>query len=356
MSDLHLIVNGRRYGGWKSIRCVRSIQSISGSFDLDVTDRWGGQEEPWPIAEEDACRVEIDGTTVIDGYVSRRSIALSGVARTLTFSGRDGAAALVDSSALLDRWTFRNASVLAIARKIAEPFGLSVSLQPGLVLPKAQRKFVVAPGDTAFAAIERAAQPAGVLVVSDGSGGLLLTRAGTARAAALVEGENIHTASVDYTADDRFSRYVVLTNVGGTDNASGPVTRVRGEATDEGVQRTERVLVIRPEAGVTAEYANRRADWEARIRAAKAESVTVGVLGWKQPDGTLWPLNALVRVRSPGIGVDGDLLISQVEHSKSEAGELSQLSLVRPDAFTPEPRAVVKSSSGARKEFAGGVR
>lgn len=366
-SDLQLVVNGRRFGGWKGVRVTRSIESLAGSFSLDVTDRWADQDAAWPIGEEDACRVEIDGETVIDGFVDRRSVSLSATSRTLSYSGRDACAALVDCSAELDKWTFRNASVLDVARKVAAPFGIAVSLQSGLVLPTAPRKFVVSPGDTAFSAIERAAQPAGVLVVSDGAGGILLTRAGTARATPLVLGKNILTASVDYDAADRFSRYVAVTQVGGTDEASGPVTRVRASATDQGIRRTDRVLLIRPEAGVTTDYARKRAEWEARIRAARAETVTIDVLGWKQSNGEIWPVNALCKVHAPALGVDGDMLISQAEHSISEGGEVTSLRLVRPDAFNPEPKAVVQDpgrptrrgtspAAGLWKELAGGAR
>lgn len=358
MSDLRLIVNGRRFGGWRSVRVTRSIESAAGSFELDVTDRWADQDVAWPIAEEDTCRVEIDGVVVIDGFVDRRSISLGAEARTLAYSGRDRSAVLVDCSADLDKWTFRNASVLDVARKVAEPFGVRVSLQVGLVLARAQTKIVVSPGDTAFAVIERAAQAAGVLVVSDGAGGLLLTRAGTTRATALVQGQNLLAASVEYNAAERFHRYVVVTQVGGTDAAAGAATRIRAEATDEGIRRADRAMLIRPESGVTTDYARRRADWEARVRAARAETVTAVVLGWKQPSGELWPVNALCRVQAPAIGVDGDLLISQAEHSIGTGGETTQLRLVRPDAFTPEPTAVVKSPSGAGrwKELAGGAR
>jgi prophage tail gpP-like protein len=357
MSDLVLLVGGRRYAGWKSVRVTRSIESLAGSFDLEVSDRWGGQDEPWPIREEDACRVEIDGTVVIDGYVDRRSLSISATSRSLSYAGRDRAAALVDSSAILDKWTFRNATVLDVARKVAEPFGVRVSLQAGVVLPKPQRKLVVNPGDSAYDAIRRAAAASGVLAVSDGSGGILLARAGRTRAAtSLIEGQNVLAASVDYDASERFSRYVVATQVAGTDQASGPATRIRAEATDQAIQRTDRVLLVQPEAGVTTEYARQRADWEARIRAARAETVTVVVHGWRQARGGLWPLNALVSVRVPAIGVRGDMLIAELEHSISEGGEVTQLRLVRPDAFTPEPEAIVKvSSGGAWKELERGA-
>lgn len=346
MADVRLLVNSRRYGGWKSVRVTRSIESIAGSFALDVTDRWSGQDVPWGIAEEDACRVEIDDDVVIDGYVDRRAIAIDGTQRTLGYSGRDKAATLVDCSAILDRWTFRKVSLLELAKRIAEPFGVKVALQAGVTLPEPPAKLVINPGDSAYQAIERAAAFSGVLIVSDGAGGIVLTRTGSGRAAPLVIGENLLSASVEYDGTDRFHRYVVATQTPGTDNASGGATRIRAEARDQDVRRTERVLMIRPDSGITADYARRRGDWEARIRAARAETVSVTVQGWRQPNGALWPVNALAQVRANAIGVDGDMLISQVDYSLSDSGEVTTIRLVRPDAFTPEPKAVVKKKGG----------
>lgn len=351
MSDVRLLVNGRRYGGWKSVRVTRSIESIAGSFALDVTDRWSDQAEPWAIAEEDSCRVEIDGQVVIDGYVDRRSIALSSNQRTLGFTGRDRAGALVDCSTILDKWSYRNIGLLELARKIAAPFGITVSVQAGLVLPALSTKLTINPGDSAYQAIERIAQIAGVIVVSDGAGGIVLTRAGTTRAASLVVGRNVLDVSIEYDGTERYRRYVVATQVAGTDNASGDATRITAEATDEGVRRTDRVLMIRPDIGITKDSARRRGDWEARIRAARAETVSISVHGWKQPNGQLWPVNALALVKAPQVGVEGDMLIAQADYTISDGGELTQLRLVRPDAFTPEPAAVVRSASGTGKDF-----
>lgn len=341
--EVTLTVGGVRYGGWKSVRVTRSIESIAGSFALDVSDRWGAMEQPWPILEEDECRVEIDGRVVIDGYVDKRGLSASKDARTLSYSGRDRTGALVDCSAILDSWTHKLVDVAAFARMVAAPFGVRVSVQPGLRLATVP-KVVISPGDTAFEAIKRVAGDDGVLLVSDGAGGILITRSGSTRATALVEGENILTASVDYDASDRFSHYVVSSQPVGTDHAFGDATRVLNGATDAGVRRAHRVLVIRPDKGYSDTDARRRADWEARIRAARATKVTITVLGWKQPDGELWPLNALTRVVAPKlVDVDGDMLITQIEHSIGDGGRITQLSLVRPDAFTPEPKATVRA-------------
>lgn len=347
-AEIELVVGAWRYGGWKSVRVTRSIESIAGSFALDVSDRWGALNEPWPIVEEDPCRVEIDGETVIDGFVDKRSISATKDARTLSYTGRDRAAVLVDCSAILGRWTHLKVTLADFAAKIAEPFGVGVSVEPGLELGQIA-KVTVSPGDTAYEAIMHAAAAQGVLLVSDGKGGLLITRSGTARAAPLIEGGNILTASVEYDGEERFRHYVIAGQAPGTDDAFGDATRVLTGASDDGVRRTDRVLLIQPDRGYSAADARRLADWEARRRAARAETVTITVLGWRQPDGDLWPLNARARVKAPRlIGVDDDMLISQVEHSIGEAGQITQLRLVRPDAFTPEPQKAIVKARPAR--------
>jgi prophage tail gpP-like protein len=355
MPELFLVAGGKRYSGWKSIRVTRSIESLAGSFALEVSDRWGGQNDPWPIAEEDACRVEIDKQVVIDGYVDKRSLSASATSRSLSYTGRDRAAALVDCSLLVSgasvaghKWSYRNLDIAQFATEIAAPHGIAVSVQAGLVLKK-DPLLVAHPGETGFEAIKRAAGSAAVLVVSDGAGGILITRSATTRAAPLIEASNIETASVEYDGTDRFRRYLISSQVPGTDEASGEATRIQAEATDEGVRRPGRVLLIRPDKGYSTADARRRADWEARNRAARAETVTIGVQGWTQPNGQLWPLNALSRVRAPRlIGVDGDMLISQVEYSIGDnGGQITQMHLVRPDAFEPEPQAVVSGSKEA---------
>jgi prophage tail gpP-like protein len=350
--EVQLEVDGFLYPGWKSIRITRSIESIAGSFALDTTDAWDGEIEPWTIIEGNACRVLIGGQVVIDGYVDKRNPSGSDNSRTLGYTGKDRAGALVENSALLDRWTFRKVNVADFAAALAKPFGIKVSVQPGLVLPEVP-KLVITPGDSPFEAIKKATGDQGVLIVSDGRGGIVLTRTGADRAAPLVEGENIKSASGDYDASERFYRYVIMTQTAGTDEASGSATRILAEAFDEGVLRKDRVLIIRPEKGMSAADAKRRADWEARLRAAKGEPVTVTVQGWTQPNGELWAPNATTHVYAPRTaGVDGDMVISQVDLAVDDgSGTIAVLRLVRPDAFTPEPKATVKESGGRWKEL-----
>ncbi len=353
MAEIELVVNGMRFGGWKAARVTRSIESLAGSFALEVTDRWGDAAEPRAIQDEDACRVEVDGVPVIDGYVDKPSISATKDGRSLSYTGRDRVAALVDNSALLAKWTWRDVNIRDFATAVAAPFGIRVSVQAGLELAKV-RKLVISPGDTGYEAIRRAAADQGMLCVSDGAGGVILTRASNARATALLEGVNIVAASFDRDNTDRYHRYVMPTHSAAADEGGGGM-RVWAEAIDEGVRRTDRVLLIRPDKGYDIADARRRVDWEARVRAARAEAVVVTVRGWRQPTGALWPINVLTYVQAPQlVGVDGDMRVSQVEYSISEAGQLTTLRLVRPDAFTPEPKARVKAGGGGWKELAKG--
>lgn len=378
--DVALIVNGRRYGGWKSVRVTLSIESLAGSFALDVSDRWGGDEDPLPIVEEDECEVEIGGRTLITGFVDSADISVSGSSRTLSFTGKDRAAAIVECSAVLQggsaiakpvqkegaafdptkhgkdsaKYSFTNIDVVEFARQIARPHGIPVSVQPGLAF-KPVPKIVISPGDRGWDALKRVAETAGVLVVSDGTGGIRITRTGTARATQLTEGFNILSGSAKRDATNRYRTYVVSTQMPGTDDAAGEATQIQASATDQDVRRASRILMILPDKGYSTADARKRADWEARNRAARAMMVTIGVRGWLQPNGELWPLNALTRVVAPRtLRVDGDMLISQVEYTISESGQFTQLRLVRPDAFEPEPTAVT-SGQGGWDELKGGV-
>jgi prophage tail gpP-like protein len=356
--NVELIDNGRRYAGWKSIRVTQTIESIAGSFALGVSDRWDGKTAPWPIANEDTCRVEIDGEPVIDGYIDNTNIKASSTDRSLSYSGKDRSAALVENAFLVQgasgndfRWSFRNMDLAQYFSLIAAPHNIAVSVQPGLVLAKTPLH-VAHPGEKCLEAIKRAASPVGVLVVSDGAGGIVITRAGNGRAEALIEGVNIMEADFTSDATNRFASYLLQTQTAGTDDAFGASTQIQAAATDQDVRRLARIDIIKPEQGyATTAAARRRADWEARTRAAHADAISVTVQGWRQSSGELWRPNRLVHVAaSKTIGVDGEMLISQVEFTIGDGGRHTQLHVVRPDAFLPEPQAVV-SGSGAWKEL-----
>lgn len=327
------------YRGWSAVRVTRGIESLAGSFAVNVAERWPGRADAWPIREEDACAVRLGDETLITGYVDQVELALSGTDRGVTVGGKDAAAALVECSASLGTWQLTGQTLLQVAERLASPYGVGVSVQPGLVLGRIS---VVAldPGDSAWEALEKVCRLAGCLAVSDGRGGILLTRSGSAAAGtALVEGENILAASSRFSAADRFRTYSVTGQTAGSDDAFGLEScAVLGSAEDGTVRRTERLLMVRADSALTRAGARTRAQWEATVRAARAVTAEVTVSGWTQEDGALWPINALVDIRSPRLRLDGRMLISAATYAlDSSSGTTTTLTLTRPDAFRPEP-------------------
>lgn len=348
-------VGGTDFGGWQTARVTRSIESACGSFSLGVVDRWS-EDASWPVAEGDECAVSIDGAPVITGFVDARNPSYSDSECGVEISGRDRARNLVDCSAYVG-WQFKNTTPLQLAQKLCAPFQIPVSVQSGLTFAPVAR-YGITPGDTSFNTLEKACRLAGVLVVSDGLGGIVLTRAGTDRykTTALVEGENIKRASARYDHSQRFYRYVVLGQHAASEESWGEaVTHVKAEAFDSGVSDTSRVLVVRPEGNTTVQLAKNRAQWEASVRAARSATVNVTVQGWTEAGGELWEPNKLVYVKSPRIGVDGELLIASVTYALSSTeGTTTDLVLRRPKAFFPEP-TISNAADGLWKEISRGV-
>lgn len=315
----------REYGGWKSVRVERSIDAVAGGFSIGMADPRNPrilvpkEVLGWPIAPGDGCRVLIGDDVVIDGWIDETAPAISADSHDLSVSGRDRTGDLVDCSAdhSPDEW---NAPLDQIAAILCRPFGIQVSVA-GVDLGAPFAPFKLQPEETAFGAIERMCRMRAVLPMSDGAGGLLLTRAGAARAAsAIVEGENLLWAKATYSMKERYSRVTVKGERG------------KASATDPMVARHRPLIVLaeQEDDGVPSEA---RARWETTVRAGRAGKVTVAVQGWRQADGSLWPLNAEAAVHIPTLDLSGRLLIAARRLVLDEGGRVTELDLVRRDAY-----------------------
>jgi hypothetical protein len=87
--EIKLKVNGREYAGWKTARVTRSIESVAGSFELGISERWSQDADPWPILEEDECSLSIGSEVLITGYVDERSPSFDATQHGLSITGRD---------------------------------------------------------------------------------------------------------------------------------------------------------------------------------------------------------------------------------------------------------------------------
>lgn len=338
--DVALAVAGKVFQGWKEISVKRSLKAISGSFSLAVTDRWGEAQLPIAILPEQECVVWIGKERLITGYIDKVAPSFDKAGRTIAVSGRDKAMDMVDCSAYHKPGSWISITLPRLAEILAKPFAVGVKVDPSAasLAAKAHPFWRIQPGESAFESLERLARLRGVLLANDGQGNVLITLAGTARAATeLVQGSNILRASAEYDHKDRFSLYVVRAQDGGLEGADPEIAFAIQASAKDGAVTRYRPLVVQAEGAVTPEVCARRAAWEAKVRAAKAAKFTVEVQGWRQGDGSLWALNQKGWLRAPWLQANLELLITSVEFKKGESGTTTSLELERPDAYTPDP-------------------
>lgn len=326
---VELKVKGGVFSGWESVEIKTGIEQIAGTFRLGVTERWAGQDTPTPIMPGFACEVLLDGAPIITGFVDSADPSYGESTHTVSIEGRDKTGDLVDCSAKSGQWKSRRLD--QIAADICAPFGIKVIKQADV--GAAFLSFNIQEGERAFEALDRMARFRAVLLVSDGLGNLIITRAGQQRIATeLVEGVNIKRAQCKFDWKERFSHYVVKGQHRGTDGESADAARgPSGQSDDTVVDRYRPLVVLAEDQGHIASL-QQRAEWERNVRIGRANRATITVQGWQHADG-LWRPNSLVRLRSPLLYADLDLLIAQVTYKLDSGGTTADLELCRPEAF-----------------------
>ncbi len=352
-TPVRISVAQRPFGDWKDLTVSRSVLTAAGGFAMTMVN-----DGSLPIHRGDP--IEIfwgPDQALLIGYVD--SITRSVDSDVVKVEGRAKTADLVDASPdpALPR-EMLNGNILQIVSTIAKPFGVkttvfsrkvdlgTISVRLGQDALRPFSLFTIDAGETAWETISRAARLRGVLVYEPGDGSVMVTRPGRGRAdISLNEGVNMKAASRKESDEERFSTYLVLGQRPGSDDESWlTVAAAAASATDKAIGRF-RPLVVLPEAAMTKETAQLRAQWEATVRAAEADKVEVTVPGWTEnmttdPAAPLWRQNMLVFCRSKKLGLDGDLLIQSVTYNAAideSEGYTATLQLVRPDAFTPKP-------------------
>lgn len=331
-----IFLNGKTaFHGWKNVTINKNLDDLVNTFSLGVSSKFSKENGRWPIQKGMTVKINIDEETVIKGHIETIDASTSPQQSSLDFGGRSKAGDLVDCT-VEPPYEYKDIEFEALVKELLKGYGIDVFLS---VIPKKIDKFGTKPGETVFTALDRLARKQGFLWVSTAEGNIRLTRASRARAfSEIEEGVNMKSGKLHIDETMRHSFYKVIGQSNATDeynskNASQP----SGSAEDKGIKRF-RPLTLIGEGTFDVEKATTRAQWEASVRAAKAYTVSVRVVGWRQANGILWGVNQLVRVRSKRLGVDSELLAASITHIDNDTtGPVTDLNLIRPDAYTPSP-------------------
>lgn len=341
MSDVSLVVRGREFLGWKNVSIQRSLDALCGTFDLSFTDAWNFDGQKWYLVPGDEVRVLIGSDEVLSGYIDRASSHFNASDRIFSVGGRDKTQDLVDCSASVESFVeFKNVTIEQMARTLTKPFGIQVVSQ---IAPTEKfERVAINNGEKVFNVLDRLAKQRGVLMTTDEMGRLVLTSLAVSKSSvALIEGENILSASINLDDRSRYSVYYVYGQSKGSEFLYGDsATQPFFTARDSAIKRFRPNVIVNESGGSTFD-AQKRAQWEAAYNAAQGAQISVSVNNWRKgpsdSDG-LWKINETVEVIIPSLNFNGELLIQGVNFSLDESGgQITNLVLTRKDAWVPQP-------------------
>ena len=354
MDDVILKLDGQVFGGWTTIGIDRALDNLSAQFSLGLTERWPGQPERRAIRKGCACQLFIGDDLVLTGWIDSVNRKRRPGDHSITASGRDRTCDLADCSAVDKPLSWHNATLDTIASDVIKPFGLKLKVLAPIGAPFAH--FAVEHGESVFETLSRGARMRGLLLGSDTASTLLIyTPANTAIKTRLVLGENLLELDVTDDATDLFSRYIVKGQSQGEGVSAADAAGAKGEVLDKGVTRYRPLLLLSDDQA-TPKGLQDRAAWEATVRSAKSQSVSAPVKGWRENDGALWTPGGLVDVVAPQDDVQAQLRISGVSFSiDKDQGKVTNLTLVRPEAYTIEPLPEAKPKKNKRSQAMDGL-
>ncbi|EJY9246266.1 phage tail protein [Salmonella enterica] len=337
-SRVELFISGTVFSGWVGVSVRRSLEHLAGSFELELM--MPGQPVPDGISPGQPLKLQINGVTVITGYLDTVKHKLTATSNKITITGRDKTGDLVDCSAVFKGGQWHNRTLEQIAGDLCKPFGVRVIWQVSdATAAKPFTTFTLQLSETVSDALTRAARHRGVLVTSNADGDLVFTQAGSQQTDTLELGKNLLDA--DFTDDwrNRYSEYLVKGHGGGGghkgDAKMAALLAAPKGATDDRTVNRYRPKVILADHKITADGARQRAIREERRAVAKSERFVAGVRGWFRENCALWDVNLLTRVVAPRVNVDRrDLLVCQVEFTlNAKEGEVTRLTLAPRDGF-----------------------
>jgi prophage tail gpP-like protein len=280
----------------------------------------------------------------VTGYVDKVIPSINANMHEIRVTGRGKCQDLLDCAAQWPNGQISNCTAADIATKLAVPYNIDVACDvAGLPIIPQQNIML---GETAYEIIERSARFSALLVFEDRDGKLRLTRAGTdVMSSGIQEGVNMESVAVERSMDQRYSEIIAV--MIGTNNlldlnaVNAPVFT----ATDPNVTRHRRRVIIAEAGELGWDIGKQRALWEVARRRGRSEVVHVTVDNWRDVDGNLWEPNKLIDILIPSMKISGDqsgtipvrYLIVEVTYHLGLEGTHAELTLMAPEAFTPQP-------------------
>lgn len=339
-------VNQRPFRFWETAQVERSLDTNSGSFSFDSTNK---APDSYPVRVGDFVQVLVNGIPQVTGHVDVVDIEGDVSKNRVSVGGRDTTQDLIDSSVPDGAKTITGPiSLVAMCERVISALGSDIEVQDvsqGVDLNFTQDDLLNADsGRGCMNFLTDFARKKQVYLIPDGVGRLLVFRPNPAERAATAlqhtrngTGNNVKEFRASFNAQDRFGVYVSrsqdLFSFGDASDYKGDGVD-RNDRVEDPTIRSTRYLEIQGEETLSGEEPVNRVEEEANLRRIQSILYEATVAGVEQSDGSVWRVGQLVRVNDEFAGVRGILLIRAIRFSISEAeGSRTRLLCSPPDAY-----------------------
>jgi prophage tail gpP-like protein len=362
MSDdiVGVIIDGKELTGWEAATIDMAVDHIADGFSLDGPWDWARKELRAAVKPfgYQAVQLYIDDDLYLTGRLDKVGPKLGAADRTINVQGRSLTGVLADCSHK-GQLEFKDLALSTICRQVCKPFGITVRADNDTEkFPEARAEY----GQGAADFLNSLAAPRNILLNCSYKGELVLTwgnaLVGKAPGARLIEGEYpVESVEAEYDATKRFSLYEVATQFAGypdiidtARDSTVTVYRPRLSAAADAAASPEdeealdaleaEVGAAKGQSAAKAKSMALKARTAARLRAAslaESVSISVGVTGWRRPDGMRWAERQIVTLLAPSAMFYKEVpwLIAGVQLKLDVSGGRSTtLRLVLPETYS----------------------
>ena len=350
MSNLVININGIEFENWTSFHLHRSMNKITGSFAASTSNFYRTEDSMFKMKMGDSCEIKIDNNVVLTGFLDVIDISYSDNYDTMEIRGWDNTVDLIDcSNDGIMEW--KGQTVENLVKNLCLPFSIPV-ITDGSVTSEASiiiDSFLANEGQSVHEIIAELCRMNGIMPLCLGDGNITLSRATVSNSAfdSIDDEVNVNKGRELLNNRNRYSIYKIKGQGLGNDNKTNLADFVSpmGVFSDDIMNRT-RPLVIFAETPTDQGQCQKRAKWEARIRAGLSRILEYEINGWTQTTGNLWEINMLVNVYDTFLNINDIFLISSIDYFYDEDnGEYTLLTLVNKDTYSLSDNAILIKTS-----------
>jgi len=329
-------VNGIAYGGFIEASINHSIENFARSFSLSIVQ---SDEFNSPIKLQDEIVIYIDDIKVLTGYVE--VLTKQGTADGISYNieGRSKTGDLIDSS--INRKTYKQKEFKTLVKNVLlDNDFANISVSSDLFFIKIDSNPIVDKnGETIFEFLDRIAKKAQVLLITNNSGDILITREGDTKLSGGLFLEtasirnNIYEYQLELTTVDRFNKIKITSQT--TNTQDEPVSQM-AIAYDNNI-RSGRKLFINDKKEAKTSTLSKLANWHINVRRAKGSRYTCKTRGYYTQEDELFEANKLIKLVDDYNLINGFFLIQSVNYNvNTSEGCYTELNLVEVGTFSLE--------------------